>query len=100
LATLLAKLGGEPMPSFDTPDTNVVTTTNVEHPEGQCRLDTYFSGALCTKQWDLNVIPAKGFPQGQNSAAAEKVAMQYSCFVNNRTGTVGTRPACWFKQQN
>lgn len=32
---------------FDTPDPRIVTKTNHGHPAPQCRLDTYFQGALC-----------------------------------------------------
>lgn len=99
LANLLGTLGGTGTPNFDTPDQTVVSKTNVNHPEAQCRLDTYFAGALCNKKWDLNVIPAKGFPQGQTSAAAELEAMKYSCFKKEGFA-LGTRPACWFKALN
>lgn len=102
LATLLAAIGGRqaaPAPSFDTPDKKVVTKTYVSHPKAQCRLDTYFSGALCTAKWDLNVIPAKGFSGGQDTPNAEKEAMKYSCFTA-AGHKVGVRPACWFKPLN
>ncbi len=99
LANLLAVLGGTKAPSFDTPDTSVVKKTDPAHPAAQCRLDTYFSGALCTVKWDLNVIPAKGFPAGQDTPDAEKVAMKYSCFSATGAKT-GVRPLCWFKPLN
>ena len=35
--------------SFSTPDTKVVTKTSHNHPAPQCRLDTYFAGAICDK---------------------------------------------------
>ena len=96
LAHLLATLGGDPTPSFDTPDKTVVPKTVVRHPRGQCRLDTYFAGALCTKPFDLNVIPAKGHPKGQDTPDAELEARKYSCFAADKF-KLGTRPACWFK---
>lgn len=96
LASLLAALGGQPVPNFDTPDKTVVTKTQTSHPKGQCRLDTYFSGALCTKAFDLDIIPAKGHPKGQDSADAELEARKYSCFSAD-TYKLGTRPQCWFK---
>ncbi len=99
LANLLAALGGDPAPKFETPDATVVKKTNTAHPRAQCRLDTYFSGALCTKKWDMNVIPAKGFPQGQDTAGAELEAMKYSCFQKEGF-KVGVRPNCWFKSLN
>jgi len=99
LATLLGALGGDPAPNFDTPDKTVVTKTNPDHPRAQCRLDTYMSGALCTKKWDMNIIPAKNFPGGQDTAAAEVEAMKFSCFQKEGFKT-GTRPNCWFKALN
>ena len=99
LAKLLGALGGDPVPDFDKPDTTVVNKTSVSHPRAQCRLDTYMSGALCTKKWDINVIPAKAFPQGQDTAGAELEAMKYSCFQKEGF-KVGTRPNCWFKALN
>lgn len=100
LATLLGALnGGKTPPAFETPDQKAVSKTVVSHPQAQCRLDTYFAGALCTQKWDINVIPSKGFSGGQDTPAAEKEAMKYSCF--QATGfKVGSRPACWFKQLN
>ena len=70
---------------FDTPNTAVVQQTNDEHPEMQCRLDTYFQGSLCTqpvsaKQSDTD--PATGtctFSQGYK---------------------VGMRPLCWYKPES
>ena len=35
---------------FDTPDQTVVSATN-HHPAPQCRLDTYFAGAVCDKSY-------------------------------------------------
>ncbi len=36
------------LPSVETPDPKVVRRTSSMHPDVQCRLDTYFQGALCT----------------------------------------------------
>jgi hypothetical protein len=96
LADLLANLGREKKVSFDTPDTKVVSVTNDNHPAGQCRLDTYFQGALCTKVFDPKVIPGKNDPQGQQSVSAEGIAAKYTCFKEDGY-TLGTRPNCWFK---
>lgn len=46
LGRVLASLRRSPMPEFDTPDHSVVDTVFEGHPMAQCRLDTYFSGAL------------------------------------------------------
>lgn len=99
LATLLSRLGNQPDPQFETPDKTVVNVTFKKHPKGQCRLDTLFAGALCGKKFDLNVIPGKNHPQGQESAAAEVEAMKYSCF-KSQGAQLGSRPACWFKPLN
>ncbi|MBC7384692.1 MAG: hypothetical protein H7301_00840 [Cryobacterium sp.] len=55
LAQLLGDLGGNANVSFDTPDTSKVTRTDDEHPEAQCRLDTYFAGATCDKDFMTDV---------------------------------------------
>lgn len=99
LANLLAALGGSKQPSFETPDQTIVKKTSVSHPQAQCRLDTYFAGTLCTKKWDVNVIPGKDFAKGQDTPEAEKVAMNYSCFSASGEKT-GVRPLCWFKPLN
>lgn len=99
LATLLAALGSQAQPKFETPDTSVVRSTNHAHPKGQCRLDTYFQGALCNKTFDINVIPGRNHPRGQLSAEAEMEAMKYSCFTKEGYA-IGARPTCWFKPLN
>ncbi|MBX2989299.1 MAG: M48 family metalloprotease [Bdellovibrionaceae bacterium] len=99
LATLLANLGNDPAPKFETPDTTVVSRTNTAHPRGQCRLDTYFAGALCTKTWDMNTIPGRNHPKGQNSQAAELESMKVSCYASEGF-KIGMRPSCWFKALN
>lgn len=93
LATLLAFGNGQP--KFDKPDQKQVSTTYLNHPAAQCRLDTYMSGGLCNVGFDINVIPAKGHKEGQSSLAAEKEAAKYSCASARQTE--GNRPRCWFK---
>ena len=78
LAQLLADLGGEASPKFDTPDKNKVKTTDEEHPAAQCRLDTYFAGAICQVSKDID------FSDTDETVGA--------C---NAPDT-GYRPACWF----
>lgn len=94
LADLLGALG-ESSVSYTTPDTSVVTTTNNDHPEAQCRLDTYMAGALCTQAFDSSVIPGKA-SISRNGMDAERDSALYSCTASNNF-TVGKRPACWFK---
>lgn len=94
LANLLAKLGSETQPHFETPDKTVVTSTDPEHPQAQCRLDTYLAGAVCNADFDPKVIPGRG--TNQMSAQAEAVAGQYSCMDHTKYQQ-GFRPLCWFK---
>jgi hypothetical protein len=69
-------------PKFDTPDPRVVTATDHNHPAYQCRLDTYFQGALCEVSENDDV-----------SDTDEKAG---TC--NLTTGhTSGIRPLCWLK---
>jgi len=95
LANLLAALGGDGVPSIDTADTSTVTTTNVDHPASQCRLDTYFSGGLCDATFDFKVIPGRNANGGQTTKAAQDEAAKYSCLGTGAFQT-GERPRCWF----
>lgn len=69
-------------PSFSTPDPTVVAKTNDAHPDTQCRLDTYYAGALCAKPLDEE--PADGSPVPGACTATQGF-------------TVGLRPKCWYK---
>ena len=97
LATLLAKLGNSPAPHFETPDKSQVSQTNVAHPAAQCRLDTYFAGALCSVTLPPDQTPGRGNPAGNNSKDSEAQAYKFSCAQN--AFKVGFRPRCWFKPQ-
>lgn len=79
LARLLAVLGSQEMPEFDTPDETVVKKTSHSHPKAQCRLDTYFHGALCTMDWKVDMD--------------EKDPNIGAC----KAGEIGGRRACWYK---
>jgi len=47
LGKLLAELGGESVPDYETPDPSIVKKTNTSYPKTtQCRLDSYHNGAL------------------------------------------------------
>lgn len=82
VAGLFAALRNQPEGQFGTPDRNVVTRTNDAHPAHQCRLDTYFQGALCDKAVSEEVD--------------QKDEVKGTC--HGSTGsTVGLRPVCWFK---
>jgi hypothetical protein len=69
-------------PKFETPDPKIVTKTDDNHPAYQCRLDTYFQGALCEVSMNEDV-----------SATNEVTG---TCH-NSLGFTKGTRPLCWFK---
>ncbi|MCM0607000.1 MAG: hypothetical protein KA715_12995 [Xanthomonadaceae bacterium] len=96
LADLLASLNSEKLPEFDTPDQSKVSRTDPSHPAAQCRLDTYFQGALCTKKFNENEIPGRDSRGGQDSAKAEVIASKTSC-TTAEGFEVGYRPRCWFK---
>ncbi len=67
---------------FSTPDRKVVRKTSDSHPEPQCRLDTYFAGALCDKDHYSDV----------SSTDAE---VGVCTRANNYED--GMRPLCWYK---
>lgn len=85
LGTLLSHLGGTGEVSIDTPDEKEVNQTNDRHPKGQCRLDTYVSGALCDVEWDISVI-----------ATTEEESAEYTC-TRKKGYNKSARPRCWFK---
>ncbi|MFI5391194.1 MAG: hypothetical protein ACHQYQ_07525 [Bacteriovoracales bacterium] len=67
---------------FDTPDENYVRRTYHDHPEPQCRLDTYFSGAVCTKD------PYTDF--------SDDIASDVGGCSKKEGAKFGARPNCWF----
>jgi hypothetical protein len=68
-------------PAFDTPDTKVVSKTDDNHPETQCRLDTYYAGAIC------DMDDATDVDQRNESVGV--------CYAANGD-KIGVRPLCWF----
>lgn len=82
VATLLGVLGGgSTPPKFDTPDPTVVDSMMDEHPPAQCRLDTYFQGALCQKSVGEDVAN-----DNPNAGACTRKGGQQT----------GLRPRCWY----
>jgi hypothetical protein len=82
VAGLFAALRNQPEAKFETPDANVVKRTDDSHPAHQCRLDTYFQGALCEKSFNEDV--------------SQKDEVKGTC--HGSTGhKEGLRPLCWFK---
>ncbi len=68
-------------PKFDTPDAAVVSKTDDNHPQTQCRLDTYFAGAIC----DID----------DNTDVDQRDEEAGVCYRANGDST-GVRPLCWF----
>lgn len=68
--------------NFETPDSKVVTKTDDNHPAPQCRLDTYFQGALCD--------------QDHYSDVDQSDATVGTC-NRSQDYTDGVRPLCWYK---
>jgi len=76
LGKLLATLGGDKLPRYETPDKTEVRKTQESHPRAQCRLDTYKAGAVCKNVWDNDLIPKSSGDMRRNSCP--------------------DRPKCWF----
>jgi hypothetical protein len=68
-------------PRFDTPDPAQVHRTDDDHPAAQCRLDTYFQGALCVN------TPATELSDTDPNPG--------TCTLQNGQ-SAGLRPRCWF----
>jgi hypothetical protein len=84
VARLFAALRNQQPSKFETPDTRAVTVTNDNHPATQCRLDTYFQGALCEVSFNENVN------QSEEVAGTCHGTLGHS---------IGLRPTCWFKEK-
>lgn len=82
LAELFADLLNSTAPRVDTPTKMEVSKTSDAHPDAQCRLDTYFAGAVCGVSDQIN-FSQTGPVQG---ACAEEGSR-----------TFGARPRCWYK---
>ena len=83
IAALFKDLRGQTTPpSFSTPDPTIVAKTNDSHPDTQCRLDSYYAGALCAKPAGEEQVD--GAPAPGACTAAQGF-------------TVGLRPKCWYK---
>lgn len=82
VANLFSELSKLPETKFETPDTKVVSTTDDNHPKAQCRLDTYFQGAMCDKSFNEDV--------------SQKDEVKGTCHPS-LGDKIGTRPLCWFK---
>jgi hypothetical protein len=97
VSAFLATLDDESTPHFERPASNAVTSTFYGHSQAQCRLDTFFHGALCSSNaFDDLVIPGRNHPAGQGSPEAEQDMEKYSC-GGKASSAPGVRRACWFK---
>jgi hypothetical protein len=83
IAALFKDLRGQTTsPSFSTPDPTIVAKTNDLHPDTQCRLDSYYAGALCAKPLSEEQVDGS--------------AITGACTATQGF-TVGLRPKCWYK---
>lgn len=72
-------------PKFETPDPLVVRAMNYLHPYSQCRLDTYFQGAIC--------------PVSESVEFDDHEQTEGAC--HPKLGDKrGLRPKCWFVSGN
>jgi hypothetical protein len=86
LAQVLRGLSNSPnQVDFITPDPTKVSRTDNSHPEAQCRLDTYFAGAVCGKPYTQD-FSSNSPIQGACSEEANE--------------SIGIRPRCWYKPNN
>jgi hypothetical protein len=77
-----ADIRRSPPPALETPDLTVIESTYKDHPLPQCRLDTYFQGAICP-------IPATvPFSETDETSGACHPAAGHQ---------EGVRPSCWFR---
>lgn len=82
LGELLGSLRGSSKVDFRNPDRSVVMSTNNNHPAPQCRLDTYFSGALCDKPFSEDFSKTSPIP---------------GACIKSDGYTAGTRSLCWYR---
>lgn len=82
LAVFMASVKKTSIPHLATPTNKIVRATYSSHPAAQCRLDTYFHGALC----------AKSIEEKLSNINASDGACNRSDNMD-----VGVRPLCWFK---
>ncbi|MCM2282366.1 MAG: hypothetical protein NDI61_11040 [Bdellovibrionaceae bacterium] len=95
LARLLGSLGGSKMPEFNTPDTSKVRSTMQGHPPAQCRLDTYFAGAVCPVGHEVdfdNKNPKTG-ACNMSDLAERRLSRREQV-----TTALGVRSACWYAE--
>ena len=77
-----ADIRNMPTPEIDRTDSRIVSTTFNDHPEPQCRLNTYFQGAVCT------VPSIRSVSQVNEMSGTCHPKLKY---------TKGLRPGCWYR---
>jgi hypothetical protein len=99
LANLLNVLGDATHPvRYQNARSNLlVSQTYTEHPDAQCRLETYLNGAICRRQFDTRIIPGLDIQlTGGSEIDEEKEAAKFSCGERGAAYD-GSRPRCWFQ---
>lgn len=82
VAVFIASKTETPNIQLTTPDNRRVSKTNEDHPDPQCRLDTYFQGSLCDKSLNEEVSHDDPSVGTCHAKAGFKI---------------GLRPTCWYK---
>lgn len=82
VARLFAALRKQEPSKFETPDPKVAKYTQESHPATQCRLDTYFQGALC------------GADEREEFSRDTEVTGSCHLTLGHK---IGMRPLCWHK---
>lgn len=85
VANLFATLNGTIAPDPTSIDENEARRTNHRHPAPQCRFDTYFNGAIC--------------PVDHEVEFSNRDAAIGACH-NLNGNSQGMRPRCWYKPSN
>jgi hypothetical protein len=82
VAALFSSIGQTKSADFSTPDRTVVSSNVDSHPDTQCRLDTFFQGAVCEVSFNEDV--------------SQKDEIQGTCHqvLGHK---IGLRPRCWHK---
>jgi hypothetical protein len=82
IGTTLAALMHSSEPSLDTPDPHVVRFMKTTHPKAQCRVDTYFAGAVCSKSKDIPLSTTD---------------VRIGTCTQESGEILGVRPLCWYR---
>lgn len=83
-AKLMQIMAGSAEIDFAKPNPTVVPQTIDTHPEGQCRLDTYYGGAVCQV--------------AESEPLSETIPSVGTC-ATETGATRGVRPLCWYRPE-